>query len=214
MSDILSKFEGHIPDSIRQDNKPLEKFLLILEGMLKLRKDEIFKYIRTFMYPLVSDMRSMRRYVDEWGAEYTENSSKECLDCLYQNYFEIYSRKGTELGLIKLLECLFWVEGNHNITINSYVRGKPLILFDEARPYDWLPSGQDIANEVLAPVGEEVWCPTLLDDTWLYQKATLDVLIDIDYTPTTEYLDFIKSVILLYLPMISKDFIIINLNII
>lgn len=214
MEGALSKFGGHIPDSIKENNKPLEKLLGVLDGMLKLRKDELFNYTRNFLYPLVSDIRIMRRYVDEWRAEYTEESSKQCLDCLYRNYFEIYSRKGTKIGLIKLLKCLFWVDGEPEVIIESYTPGKPLILFDDDKPYDWLPSGQDIANEVLAPAGEELWSPTLLDDTWIHQQAILNITIDIGYTPSVEFLDFIKSVIVLYLPMVSRDFVIINLNII
>lgn len=167
MEGALKNFSGHIPDSIRKDNKPLEKLLVILDGMLKVREDELFNYTRNFLYPLVHDIKVMRRYVDDWNAEYTEKSPKICIDCLYRNYYEIYSRKGTKLGLYNLLKCLFWFDKNDepDIVINEYAIGKPLILFNDNKPYDWLPSGLDIANEVLANTGEEQWCPTLLDDT-------------------------------------------------
>ena len=214
METALSKIGGHIPDSIRNNNKNLEKLLLVLDGMMKLKKDGLFNYTRNFLYPLVSDIRIMRRYVDEWKAEYTEQSSKYCLDCLYRNYFEIYSRKGTKEGLVKLLKCLFWVDGEPDVIIEDYIPGKPLILFDDDKAYDWLPEAQDIANEILAPAGEELWCPTLLDDTWLHQKAIVNITVIVGYTPSAEFIDFIKSVIVLYLPMVSRNFVIINLNII
>jgi len=214
MEEAVSKLRGHIPDDIMQENINLDKFLKIFDGLMKVKKDNVFYYIRNFMYPLVHDIRIMRRYVDEWKAEYTEQSTRFCIDCLYRNYFEIYSRKGTKIGLKKLLTCLFWVDEEPDITIDTYVMGKPLILFDDDRAYDWLPEDTDIAGEILSPAGSEIWCPTLLDDTWDYCMATLTITIDINYTPTPEFLEFIKSVIVLYLPMISPNFIVINLNII
>lgn len=210
--ETLNSFGKHIPDEIRKNNNNLNKLLKVLDGMLKVRKDELFNYTRNFLYPLVSDIRIMRRYVDEWRAEYTEESNRLCLDCLYRKYFDIYSRKGTEQGLIYLLTCLFWVDDEPTITIDEYVGGKPLILFDDDAPYDVLPNGQDIANEVLATAGNEVWCPTLLDDTWVHCYTSITITIDIPYTPTPEFIEFIKSVIVLYLPMVSPDFTVINLN--
>ena len=214
LEENLNNFSGHIPDSIIKDNPNLIKFLKVLDGMNKTRKDEIENFTRSFMFPLVSDIRTMRRYVDGWKAEYTEQSTKICLDCLYRSFFDIYSRKGTRLGLEKLLRCLFWVTEEPVITIAEYTIGKPLILFDDDRPYDWLPEGQDIANEVLASVGEEIWCPTLLDDTWADTKTTITITVDINYVPSATFLAFIRSVIVLYLPMVSRDFIIINLDVI
>ena len=213
MANSLTTFSGHIPDDILKENKNLEKLLGVLDGMLKLRKDELFNYTNVFLYPLVSDIRTMRRYVDEWKAEYTEESSVMCLDCLYRNYSNIYSKKGTYEGLTQFLKCLFWVDAEPTITIDGYTKGKPLILFDDNKPYDVLPNGDDIANEVLANPGEELWCPMLLDDTWAYQKDSLNITISLGYTPTEEFILFIKSVIILYIPMVSKDFVTINLNI-
>lgn len=214
MSETINTFEKHIPNSIVSNNKNLEKLLKVLNGMLHIRKEQVFVYTRSFLYPLVSDMKIMRRYIDEWKAEYTEESSRFCIDCLYRNYFYIYSRKGTYDGLIKLLTCLMLVDEEPFVTIEGYRVGKPLILFDDNKPFDWLPEGQDLANELSAVSGEEVWCPMLLDDTWLHQYATLDITVDINYTPTPEFMEFLRSVIVLYLPMISRNFINININIV
>lgn len=211
----MNTLTNHIPDEILKENVPLKKFLGVLEEMLKVEKSEIRNYVANYMYPLVYDIRIMRRYVDEWRAEYTEQSSRICLDCLYRNYFEIYSRKGTYIGLQKLLRCLFAVDTYPEITIEEYNMGKPLILFDDVRPYDWLPEGQDLANELNAPAGEEIWCPTLLDDTWSHTIATLTITVSgLGYTPTAEFLQFINSVIVLYLPMVSSELVSIDLNII
>jgi len=205
---------NHIPDNILLENVPLKKFVGVLEGMLEIEQSEIKNYVRNYLYPLVYDIRVMRRYVDEWKAEYTEQSSRICLDCLYRNYFEIYSRKGTAIGLQKLLQCLFSVDAYPEVIVESYQMGKPLILFDEQRPFDWLPEGQDVASEIQATVGNEVWCPTLLDTTWQDSMALLKVdVTGLGYTPTTEFLVFINSIIVLYLPMVSRNFVNIQLNI-
>lgn len=204
----------HIPDSLISENPNLQKFVEVLQGMLNIEQKEVKNYVHNFLYPLVYDIRIMRRYVDEWKAEYTEQSSRICLDCLYRNYFEIYSRKGTSIGLQKLLQCLFSVDSYPEVEIELYQMGKPLILFDDIRPYDWLPEGQDIANETEATAGNEMWCPTLLDTTWQDSMATLTINVSgLGYTPTPEFLVFIDAVIVLYLPMISRNFINIQLNI-
>ena len=205
---------NHIPDNILSENPNLQKFGGVLQGMLDIEQSEIKNYVRNFLYPLVYDIRVMRRYVDEWKAEYTEQSSRICLDCLYRNYFDIYSRKGTSIGLQNLLRCLFAVDSYPEVAIELYQMGKPLILFDDIRPYDWLPEGQDIASEIQAPVGQEVWCPTLLDTTWQDSMATLTINVTgLGYTPTPEFLVFIDAVIVLYLPMVRRNLVNIQLNI-
>lgn len=212
MGETIDSFKNHIPHDIRKENIGLDKFLGVLDGMLKVRKDELFTYTRTFLYPLVSDIRTMRRFVDEWGAEYTESSTKLCLDCLYRKYFEIYSSKGTVIGLEKLLSCLFWVDVEPTVTVTDYIMGKPLILFNDNKAYDWLPNAEDLAGELLASAGDEAYVPTLLDDTWLQQRATINIGVDINYIPSLDFVEFIKSVVVLYLPMVSRDFLIININ--
>ena len=137
----LGTFRSHVPEGILADNHNLEKFLGVFEGMLKIRKDELDNYVRRFYYPAVSDIRIMRRYVDEWDAEYLETSTRLCVDCLYRNYSYIYSRKGTVSGIKKLLQCLFYVDVLPEITIDSYTTGKPLILSDDRIFVDWLPNG-------------------------------------------------------------------------
>ena len=205
---------NHIPDNILSENPNLQKFVGVLQGMLDIEQSEIKNYVRNFLYPLVYDIRVMRRYVDEWKAEYTEQSSRICLDCLYRNYFDIYSRKGTSIGLQNLLRCLFAVDSYPEVAIELYQMGKPLILFDDIRPYDWLPEGQDITNEIQAPVGQEVWCRTLLDTTLQDSMATLTINVTgLGYTPTPEFLVFIDAVIVLYLPMVRRNLVNIQLNI-
>jgi len=213
MEGALKSFRGHVPDSIKTNNPYLDKLLSVLDGMLKVREDELFSYTRSFLHPLVSDVKIMRRYIDEWNAEYTSDSTRLCLDCLYRKYHDIYSRKGTIQGLENLLYCLILVDSaNVAVSVLNYTAGKPLILFNDNKAYDWLPTDVEIAAEILAAPGEEQWCPTLLDDTWLHQKAVLTILLSLNGgSLTAEYIEFLKSVIVLYLPMISRDFVIINI---
>jgi hypothetical protein len=154
----------------------------------------------------------MRRYVDEWNAEYLETSSRLCIDCLYRNYHYIYSRKGTISGIKRLLKCLFYVDFEPTVEVISYHTGKPLILSDDFLFVDWLPEGQDIENEIGATAGEELWCPTLLDETWLDTYTTFEVTIGLNYVPTEEFLAFIRAVLALYLPMVNPDILTININ--
>lgn len=208
----MNSFHNQVPEAILAGNKPLEKFLGVFEGMLKIRKDELDTYVRNFYYPAVADIRIMRRYVDEWNAEYLETSSRLCIDCLYRNYHYIYSRKGTISGIKRLLKCLFYVDFIPEITVISYQTGKPLILSDDFLFVDWLPEGQDISNEIDADLGDELWCPTLLDNTWLDTYTVFTVTIGLNYVPTAEFLDFIRAVLALYLPMVNPDILTININ--
>lgn len=204
----ISKFSGHIPDAILNNNKPLEKLLMVLDGMLKIRENELFDYNRRFLYPLVSDIKLRRRYVDEWNAEYLETTSEACLECLYINYYNIYGKKGTKDGIKQLLKCLLWITVEPEITVTEFIAGKPLILSDDDRPnIDFLPNGEDIANEILGnPI---VWCPTLLGDTWEHTYAQISITVNAGYVPTQDYIDFLKSVIVKYIPMVRK---LVNIN--
>lgn len=206
----MEKFEDHIPEDILLNNNPLKKLLKVLEGMMKIREDEMVNYTRRFLYPLVTDMKLRRRYIDEWRAEYLYTSSDVCLECLYVNYATIYREKGTENSLKTLLMCLLWIGIKPEVTITEFKFGKPLILSDDFRNNrDWLPEGQDIFNELEA--NPTIWCPTLLDDTWEHTYAVITIDISAGYTPTADYIDFLKSVIKLYIPML-KDLVKINLN--
>lgn len=205
---------NHIPDNTLKDNVNVQKYLEVLQGMLEVEETEIDRYMRRYLFPLVAEIGTMRRFVDEWNAEYLATSTKYCIDCLYRNYFKIYSGKGTEQGLNQLLICLFTEIDTPTVRVTKYTQGKPLILFDDDRVYDWLPEGLDIAMEIEAQAGEEVWCPTLLDDTWEHTQSTIVISIaDLGYTPSPSLLSFIQNVIILYLPMISKQQINIELNI-
>lgn len=206
----MIKLSDHIPDDILLNNKPLEKILVVLEGLLRIEEQELEKYSRRFLYPLITDMKLRRRYVDEWRAEYLDSSNEVCLECLYINYSTIYREKGTFNGLKTLLTCLLWINVKPEITLDEYTRGKPLILFDDMRNNrDWLPEGEDLANALLGnPVQ---WCPTLLDDTWEHTYATITITVTAGYVPNADYIAFMKSVIKLYIPML-KDLVTINLN--
>lgn len=206
----INNFGSHIPEATLIGNDELNRLVNIFDGMLKVEENELDTYMRTFIYPAVTDIRMMRRYVDEWSAEYTDKSTKFCIDCLYSNYYNIYSKKGTFDGLKQLLKCL--CETNNQVIIDSFKMWKPLILSDDDRVYDWLPEGQDIANEVTVPVGSEIWCPTLLDDTWDDSKEELIITIDVDYTPSIDFIRFLKELIPKYVPMVSEGFINITLN--
>lgn len=211
MNTLLKTFDGHIPDSILEENIELRNLLQVLNGMQSIREDEIFNYIRSFVQPLVSDLNIAKKYVDEWKAEYTQNSSLKCIDCLYRNFYTIYSGKGTFLSLSTLIKCLLWVEIEPQVTITDYVKGKPLILFSDKILDDWLPDDSDIWNEVGVTDEDKIWCPTLLGDSWEPTYTTVNIDITCGYVPTDDFITFLKETILLYLPML-RGYTNLNLN--
>jgi len=213
MSGKLNSFLAHVPEGIQKDNHTVLNFLEVFDGLLKIRAEELDNYTRSFYFPAVSDIRIMRRYVDEWDAEYLETSSRLCIDCLYRNYHYIYSRKGTVSGVKRLLTCLFYDTQVPVVSGISFSGGKPLILSDDTLFVDWLPEGADIQAELGAVVGSKVWCPTLLDNTWLDSYTTFSVTIALNYIPTPKFIEFVKSVLVLYLPMVNTDILTIDINI-
>lgn len=205
MNTNLKTFDGHIPDGILNENVELKKLLAVLNGMQSIREDEIFNYIRSFLQPLVSDIQLAKKYVGEWKAEYPQEVSLKCLDCLYRNYYKIYSGKGTIRSLEALLKCLLWINVEPTVVLSEYTTGKPLILFSDTKPLDWLPNDEDIEAEVGVPFGTEKWCPTLLGGTWSHHYNTVVITITCGYTPTSDFIQFLKDTIKLYIPM-SKNF--------
>lgn len=208
----LRRFDGHIPPNILKENHNLNRFVEVLNGMLEIREECLDDYVRSFFFPVVSDLKIMRRYVDEWGAEYTESSTRFCIDCLYRNYHKIYSGKGTINGLKTLLGCLFYINKKPTIEVISSTSGKPLILTDENIFIDHLPSGEDLAKELNSVRGEEDWCPTLLGDSWEHHYSRLYLRVGVNYTPSTEFLNFIVDVLYKYIPMANKDFTKVNIE--
>lgn len=208
----LNSFRDHTPPDILHENQEVKKFLDIFDGMLNTRREELDNFVRRFYYPAVSDIRLMRRFVDEWDAEYLDTSSKLCIDCLYRNYHYIYSSKGTARGIKRLLECLFYDDVRPIVTLDSFEGGKPLILSDDSIFVDHLPNGEDLADEVDADPGEELWVPTLLGGTWLHHYTKVTITVGVNYVPTPEFLEFIKSVLTLYLPMVNPDILSITIN--
>lgn len=208
----LNTYHGHTPPDILKNNPDVSSFLDVFNGMLNIRRNELDNYVRRFFYPAVSDIRLMRRYVDEWDAEYLDTSTKLCIDCLYRNYNTIYSSKGTALGIKTLLKCLFYVDEIPVVTIDEFQGGKPLILSDYFLFVDWLPEGQDIANEILPDEENKLYCPTLLDDTWLHSYTNVVITVGVNYVPTAEFIEFIKSVLVLYLPMVNPEILNITIN--
>lgn len=204
----LNNFKEHVPDTLLLDNENLDKFLDVLNGMLSVREDELEVYAKSFYYPAVTRLQTVQRYISDYAGEYPENMSIQCLDALYNSYYDIYSRKGTEAGLLILLDRLFCL-ADGTTTLTSFEKGKPLILSDSARYRDFLPNGQDLANE-LEPTGAVSYAPTLLGDTWSdsYNYVTIGVPNVGSYT--VDFLDFIRGVLLNYLPMVSVTSVVIN----
>ena len=205
----LNNFKAHVPPAILDDNENLDAFLDVLNGMLKVREEELEVYAKSFYYPAVSRIQTVRRYIDEYGGEYTDAMSINCLDKLYRSYNDIYSKKGTKSGAELLLDRLFCVPDG-TTTINFFSKGKPLILFDDYRYKDQLPNGEDLAAELLAPIGEETYVRTLLDDTWAHSTDVTEISVPNLGSYSVEFLDFIKRTLVLYLPMVSKKNLIIE----
>ena len=98
MATTLGLPSQHVPPDSYSANENLIKFMLIIDDMQKLRRAEIENYKRALFYPLATDIKTIRRFVDEFGADYTTDSSLLCLDCLYKNFSYIFLQKGTEKG--------------------------------------------------------------------------------------------------------------------
>lgn len=212
----LNSFAKHIPpETLSNNNDNLKMFVELLDGMLRIREDELESYMRSFYYPANTSGNLIKRYLDEWGAEYLVVENIKNLDCLYQNYQYIYYGKGTYFALKTMLKCLFKVDETTEVTISDLVLGKPIILTDDYQFLDWLPSGQDIANEVVNTGSDKVWCPTLLGGSWLPHHSTLTITVTntqiVGYSD--EFLKYIKQIIINYLPMANSDFIDITINI-
>ena len=204
----LNDFRTHVPDDILKDNQNLESFIDVLNGILGLKKGAIEQYKRNFLYPLVDDDGIRRSYIDEWAGEYTENSNKFCLDCLYNNRHYIYSKKGTFDGFVALLKCLCYVDEIPVVEITSFNRGNELILSDYSFLVDYLPNIDDILNDF----NGVVTCPTLLGDSFSGMYDSIEIKIGLNYDPTDEFTTFIKSVIPKYLPMVNESMFNINIT--
>jgi hypothetical protein len=200
----LNDFKTHVPEDLLTDNPNLNAFLDVLNGMLTIRESELAVYAKSFYFPAVTRIQTVRRYIDEYGGEYTDGMSIQCLEKLYNSYNDIYSRKGTKKGVEILLDRLFCV-ADGTITVNFFEKGKPLILFDDYRYKDQLPNGEDLAGELEAAAGEETYVRTLLDDTWLHSRDSFEVTVPNVGTYSDTFLDFVRGVLYLYLPMVNPN---------
>lgn len=209
----LNNFTSQVPPNTLQNNN-LKMFLQVLDGMLRVREDELENYMRSFYYPATKNEATSKRYLDEWGAEYIVVDNIKNLDCLYNNYQYIYYGKGTYFALKTMLKCLFKVDDTTEVTIGDLNLGKPIILTDDFQFVDWLPSGQDIANEVVNVGINKIWCPTLLGGSWLPHHSSLTITVtntqSVEYS--SEFLKYIKQIIINYLPMANSDFLDITIN--
>lgn len=201
MSTALSKISGHIPEQVKDRNFLVRRFAELFDAMEEYRKDQVDYYGRSFMPQLAQELKLMRWWVDNFAGEYNGNTTLEALDCFYNNFYYIYSRKGTELGLQRLIDCLVVGQpGSPVLVITGYTVGWPIILFDEWRPNDQLPSGQDIADEI-AETGPLV--PTLLGFRWSDYRN--EIVIEVTSgTLAIEYRDFIAELLKRYLPAIGS----------
>ena len=241
MAKNLNKIESHIPKPLLDSNSDMRKLAQILNGMVAIREEEFFEYRKSFIFNLTEDINIIRRYLDDVGLEYSPENGIKSLQYLYNSHNYISTRKGTRLGVVRLLEALFWVNSKPTVVVDSYTNGQPFLLLDDDIIYDQLINGEDLANEFTAipdggvpndELGEgditfpqlslgdgsnatvhyslvqdgELRNPTLLEGSWLPHKTVMEVSIDVDYTPKTEFLKFVKSIIINYVPMLSPDF--------
>lgn len=211
MAQGLNNIERHIPDEIKS-HKPVEKMLKVLQGMVDYKQEALDEYAESFLYPMVYQIEQLRRWVDNFGGEYLESTPRPALDCLIRHSAFIFASKGTLIGLQTLLLCL--VEDGicigASVAINSFELWKPLILFDDDRPYDVLPEGVDLEGELITL--PPLYAPTLLDDTWEDTKSHLTMTINTCAELQKSYRIFLHSILHLYVPMIARDNLVFNIT--
>lgn len=201
MSQRLSTLTGHVPPQVLDKNYLVRGFVSLFDAMEAERQDSFDYYRRTMLPLLANELKTMRWWVDNFAGEYTSETTLEALDCFYHNAYYIYSRKGTKLGLQRLIDCLLVGQpGTPVVEITDYVKGWPLILFDSWRPNDQLPSGQDLADEIVASPGKLV--PTLLGFRWDdYKNEIILGVTSGSLSPTYE--TFLVTMCRAYCPMIG-----------
>ena len=211
MQTALSPISGHVPPKVRDKNFLVRRLLDVLDAMQVQREDGMEYYRRSFMPHFAQEMKIMRWWVDNFGGEYTSETTLEALDCFYWNAYYIYSRKGTKEGLERLLSCLIKTpEYNTSMEVTEFVIGKPLILFDSWRPNDTLPNGQDIADEEVNSPPKYV--PTLLGGSWEEHKNYIELSFDLSSNSLTpSYQEFLEQVLRKYCPAIGEFNLIIDI---
>jgi hypothetical protein len=201
MSTALAKPSGHIPEAVKDRNYLLRSFAGVFDAMQEYKNDQTDYFRRSFMPAFAQELRLMRWWVDNFGGEYDGNTTLEALDCFYTNLYYIYSRKGTQAGIQRLIDCLLRAQpGNPVAEVTHYYTGWPVILFDAWRPNDQLPSGQSIADEINE---EGPLVPTLIGSRWGDYKN--EIVIEITSgTLTPEYQGFLANLLKLYCPAIGS----------
>lgn len=181
----------------------------VLDQLREYKESTVIDYERSFIPALNFEANQIKRALDGWDAEYTSGMPLLALKKLFENYSTIYGSRGTELGIVTLLQCLFIIHA-HKVPVVRITKGSglglPLILFDSSQIHDFIPNGDDIYAEISSEVGKEHWCPTLLADSWDYQRSEIRIEVDIDYQSTKEFEDFVVRVLYSYVPMVNTDF--------
>lgn len=200
---MLGKFTTHIPPQILESNPYALRMATMLDEMVAIREQEIARYEERFHPSLIYDIKTLRKYIDDFKGEYLLTTSRASLECLYFHKYDIFSQKGTAKGLERLLKCL---AGAEDVTV-TYLLPPPLISFSTLDD-SVLPNGQDIFDELdgATAFNPPKWVATLLGDSWLpyYGAMTVDIhTIGITLSPT--FLAWVLDLLPNYLAGIDPD---------
>jgi len=204
----LKKISGHIPPSIMENNPNLRSLCNVLDAVVDARNAEIENYEESY-HPLTNaKIEDLRRFILEFGGDFLISTPKVSLECLYFNKYSIFSRKGTEWGLIKLLECL----SQGTVTI-EYNIPYPLIHFFTLDG-GILPNGQNLEDELdpQSPLTDPLLIPTLLDGSWEDYYSEITITIEDSQDTSSVFTDFVKKVVPLYSWFVDSNSSTINVN--
>jgi hypothetical protein len=193
--DELRYIGNHIPPDLVAANPDLQKLVQVIDGITQARLNELLNYTNSYDPQLVTQIQDLRSFIDEFHGEYLLTTTKAQLECRYFNKYSIFSRKGTDAGLIMLIKCL----SSASMVTLSYTLGLPLITFFTIDS-GILPSPQDIANEVnfQAPLTSPVWVATLLGGSWSDYYDTITINITGSSDTSAAFTQLLETLIPLY----------------
>lgn len=198
---VLGKIHNHVPQVLRESNPNVDKLLDIFQELTEFVGSEISKYSRSFDPFTADTIEWVRKFVDDFGGQYLLNTHRESLECLYKNKNYIYSKKGTEAALNRVLNC-YLAPYNCSVFSIEYTRGYPLIHFFTLDG-GILPEGQDIADELNGVYDPPKYVPTILDNSWLTYYKSCVVEISCTQFLGTEFIEFLKYIVYLFSPMLE-----------
>jgi hypothetical protein len=199
MSDLnIETIRGHVPEGIYTSNIYVSKFINILDELLLEKQSAILKYCNSENPSLIGDINVLKKFVDDFAGDYFGLNTIYVLEQLYFYKHYIFSRKGTEEGLIKFLEIV--TEGD--VLAVDYSNIAKNLLHFNTLDGGILPEGEDLAFELFAEFNgydPPRYVATLLDDSWESYYGVLSITIVDPFLDTPEFKKFLKFCVCKYL---------------